>query len=443
MPNIYLLKTKTLLTFDPLAPVLRDQCLLIEDGIIRQIAPEADFALIECERIDATDKLVMPGLINAHHHFYSTLVTGLGKAEPAKDFQGVLENLWWRLDKQLLPEDNYISALVSALTAIRKGTTTIIDHHASPFAVSGSLSQIAKAVSETGLRASLCYEVSDRDGEAITADGIAENADWIRQCEASGGNMLRGLFGMHAAFTLSDKSLELISTLVQELSCGTHIHTAEADSDQQFNLKHYGKRVVPRLDSFGLINRKSILAHGVYLDDSELDTVFSRGAAIVTNPQSNLNNAVGIADVLKMSQKGILVGLGTDAMTVNMLEELRVGLWAQHLKQNNPNAAFMEIASTLIFNNPRIAHKYWGQGLGMLAKGHAADLILVDYDPHTPLDENTWLGHVIFGISQADVDSTMVNGRFLMWNRELLLDLDESEIKAKSRELAAKLWNRF
>ncbi len=441
--SAYLLKTKTLLTFDPLAPVLNDQCLLIEDGIIRQIAPEADFALIECERIDATDKLVMPGLINAHHHFYSSLVTGLGKAEPARDFQGVLENLWWRLDKQLLSEDNYISALVSALTAIRKGTTTIIDHHASPFAVSGSLSQIAKAVSETGLRASLCYEVSDRDGEAVTADGIAENADWIRQCEASGDRMLRGLFGMHAAFTLSDKSLELISTFVQELGCGTHIHAAEADSDQQFNLKTFGRRVIPRLDSFTLINRNSILAHGIYLDDSELDTIASRGAALVTNPQSNLNNAVGIADVLKMSQKGILVGLGTDAMTVNMLEELRVGLWAQHLKQNNPNAAFMELASTLVFNNPRIAQKYWGQGLGMLAKGHAADLILVDYDPHTPLDENTWLGHVIFGISQASVDSTMVNGRFLMWNRELLLDLDETEIKAKSRELAEKLWSRF
>lgn len=443
MSSIYLLKTKTMLTFDPQAPVLRDQCLLIEDGIIRQIAPEADFALIECERIDATDKLVMPGLINAHHHFYSTLVTGLGKAAPAKDFQGVLENLWWRLDKKLLAEDNYISALVSALTAIRKGTTTIIDHHASPYAATGSLSQIAKAVSETGLRASLCYEVSDRDGDAVCAEGIAENADWIRQCDVSGDNMQKGLFGMHAAFTLSDKSLELISTLTRELNCGTHIHAAEADSDQQFNLKHYGKRVIPRLDSFGLIGRNSILAHGIYLDDSELDTIASRGAALVTNPQSNLNNAVGIANVLKMSQKGILVGLGTDAMTVNMLEELRVGLWAQHLKQNDPNAAFMEIASTLIFNNPRIAQKYWGQGLGMLARGHAADLILVDYDPHTPLDENTWIGHVIFGISQASVDSTMVNGRFLMWNRELLLDLDETEIKAKSRELAQKLWERF
>lgn len=443
MSSTYLIKTKTLLTFDPAAPVLTDQCILIQDGTIRQIAPEADFASIECERIDATDKLVMPGLINAHHHFYSTLVTGLGKAAPSANFQEVLENLWWRLDKKLLAEDNYMSALVSILTAIRKGTTTIIDHHASPFSITGSLSQIGKAVMETGIRSSLCYEVSDRDGEIRCGEGMAENADWIRECEAMNSPLLKGLFGMHAAFTLSDPSLEMISSLVQELGCGTHIHAAEAESDQQFNLQHYGQRVIPRLDSFDLINRKSILAHGIYLDDAELELVSMRGAAIVTNPQSNLNNAVGIADVVKMAQKGITVGLGTDAMTVNMLEELRVGLWAQHLKQSNPTAAFMEIASTLIFNNPLIAQKYWGQGLGVIATGHAADLILVDYDPHTPLDENSWIGHVIFGISQASVDSTMVNGRFLMWNRELLLDIDETEIKAKSRELATKLWNRF
>ncbi|HOH46716.1 MAG TPA: amidohydrolase family protein, partial [Candidatus Cloacimonadota bacterium] len=263
MQNTYILRGGTILSFDPQNPVLHDQAILIADGKILQIAPEAEFSLLQAERIDATDKIIMPGLINAHHHFYSSLVTGLGKAAPSKDFNQVLENLWWRLDKKLLEEDNYISALVSLLTAIRKGTTTIIDHHASPFSIAGSLSQIAKAVKETGLRANLCYEVSDRDGEAKTAEGIAENADWIRTCQLENDPFLKGLFGMHAAFTLSDKSLETISTLVQEMDCGTHIHAAEADSDEKYNLEHYGKRVVQRLDSFGLINSNSILAHGV------------------------------------------------------------------------------------------------------------------------------------------------------------------------------------
>jgi putative selenium metabolism protein SsnA len=443
MTNTYIIKCGTILTFDPMDPVRHHECILVEGGRIIQIAPEAEFSLIECERIDATDKVVMPGLINSHHHFYSSLVTGLGKAAPSADFNQVLENLWWRLDKKLLAEDNYISAMVSILTAIRKGTTTIIDHHASPFSITGSLSQIAKAVSETGIRASLAYEVSDRDGEARCAEGIAENADWIRTCQMQGGNQLRGLFGMHAAFTLGDKTLDTVATLVQELGCGTHIHAAEADSDEQYNLKHYGLRVAHRLDSFGLINPLSILAHGVYLDDDELELIGNRGAVIVTNPQSNLNNAVGIANLVNMQERGICIGLGTDAMTVNMLEELRVAMWAQHLRQANPTAAFMEVASTLLFNNPLIAQKYWGEGHGQLVQGAAADLIFVDYDPHTPLNNETWIGHVIYGISQAAVDSTIVGGKFLMWNRELLLDIDEAEIKAKSRELAGKLWERF
>jgi len=441
--NRYILHGGTILSFDARKTVLTDTAILVEDGRVKQLAPLAVFSDIECERIDVAGRIIMPGLINAHHHFYSTLVTGLGKAEPSKDFNEVLTNLWWRLDKKLLDEENYMSALVSALNAIRKGTTTIIDHHASPFSVKGSLSQVAKAVKETGIRASLCYEVSDRDGEAICREGIEENAEWIKACNAHPDAQLKGLFGMHAAFTLCDKSLSAISEQVQSLGCGTHIHAAEAESDQRYNIEHYGKRVVERLNDFKLINSNSILAHGVHLNPREMMLVAEKGAAIVTNPQSNLNNAVGIADVCKMAELGITVGLGTDAMTVNMLEELRVGLWAQHLKQNDPSKGFMEIANTLLANNPIIAQKYWGAKHGIIAEGSPADIIVVDYDPHTPLDENTWMGHVIFGLSQAKVDATICNGNVLMWDGELLLDIDEQAVKERSRELADALWKRF
>jgi cytosine/adenosine deaminase-related metal-dependent hydrolase len=230
---------------------------------------------------------------------------------------------------------------------------------------------------------------------------------------------------------------------VQELDCGTHIHAAEAESDQRFNIENYGKHVVERLRDFGLITPHSILAHGVHLSPKEMMIVAELGAAIVTNPQSNLNNAVGIADVCKMTELGVTVGLGTDAMTVNMLEELRVGLWAQHLKQNNPSAGFMEIANTLIKNNPLIAQKYWGKGHGTLTEGAVADIILMDYDPHTPLNSDTWIGHLIYGISQSPVDTTICAGNVLMWNKELLLSIDEAELKAESRALAQALWDRF
>lgn len=439
----YIITGGTILTFAPERPVLHDEAILVQDGRIIRVAPDAELSLLHCERVDASGKIVMPGLINAHHHFYSTLVTGLGKAGPAKDFNAVLENLWWRLDKKLLAEDIYISALVSALSAIRHGCTTVIDHHASPHTVPGSLALIAKALKEAGIRGSLCYEVSDRDGEAICQKGIQENVDWLMRMQADPEPGLKGLFGMHAAFTLSDKTLGQIADWVQKLGCGTHIHAAEAESDELYNIRHHGKRVVERLCDFGLVNEDSILAHGVHLNAREMMLVADAGAAIVTNPQSNLNNAVGIADVCKMAELGITVGLGTDAMTVNMLEELRVGLWAQHLRQQNPGAGFMEIASTLLFNNPLIAQKYWGPGHGVIADGSPADLIWVDYEPHTPLNAETWIGHLIYGISQARVDTTICAGQTLMWNGQLTLGVDETEVRAKSRDLATALWDRF
>jgi cytosine/adenosine deaminase-related metal-dependent hydrolase len=296
---------------------------------------------------------------------------------------------------------------------------------------------------QCGIRGSLCYEVSDRDGEQPCQEGIQENVDWLMRMQADPEPNFKGLFGLHAAFTLGDKTLAQVAQWAEKLGCGIHIHAAEAESDELYNIQHHGKRVVERLCDFGLINKDSILAHGVHLNAREMMLVAESGAAIVTNPQSNLNNAVGIADVCKMAELGVTVGLGTDAMTVNLLEELRVGLWAQHLKQANPGAGFMEIASTLLFNNPRIAQKYWGPGHGVIADGSPADLIWVDYEPHTPLNAESWIGHLIYGISQARVETTICGGATLMWNGQLTLDLDESEVRSKARELAKALWDRF
>jgi len=431
-----------ILALNPQEPVLYNTDLLLEEGKISRLAEHGSIREKDVQEIDAAGKVIMPGFINVHHHFYSTLVRGLGKAAPSHDFNEVLENLWWRLDKQLLMDDIYYSALISVLDAVRHGTTTIIDHHASPGAITGSLNEIAKAVLQGGIRANLCYEVSDRDGECKSMDGIKENVHWLEQVQTGESDFLKGLFGMHAAFTLSDETLETIAAEGQKLNCGYHIHVAEAASDEDFSLKHFSKRVVNRLQDFGLLNDRSIAAHCVHIDEQEMEILAQNKVAVAHNPQSNLNNSVGIADVVKLAQKGLTVGLGTDAMTVNMLEEIRVGLWAQHLK-HDPSQGFMEIADTLLKNNAVIANRYWDGQLGMIAEGKAADLVLMDYLPPTPLDANTWIGHVIYGISQATVDTTICGGRVLYQNKKLLLDIDEAEAAAKSRECAIKLWERF
>ncbi len=438
-----LLSNSMILTWDADNPLIDKGGILLRDGKIVKIADSSDFNDYSGERLDLSGKIVMPGLINAHHHFYSTLVKGLTKAKPAADFNEVLQNLWWRLDKKLQTEDIYYSVMLSIIEGIKHGTTTIIDHHASPNAVPGSLNSIAEAVKECGIRACLCYEVSDRDGQHITAEGIAENMNWLKKVSKEKNEFLKGLFGMHAAFTLSDETLHKIAEVSKDMNCGYHLHVAEAASDEDYSIKHFSKRVVERLASFGLLNSKSVAAHCVHINEEEMEILAAEQVAVIHNPQSNLNNAVGIADVCRMVEKGLIVGLGTDAMTTNMLEEARVALWAQHWRQKDPSCGFQEITSALTTSNPLIANRYWKDQLGKIKEGYAADIIALDYQPPTPLTTENWLGHLIFGISQAAVDTTIVNGKILMWNKQICQGLDEEEIAGKSRDLARKLWERF
>jgi putative selenium metabolism protein SsnA len=417
--------------------------LLLENGRVAKIAPTGELPSQGARRLDARGKLVMPGLINAHMHFYSTLVRGLGKAAPAHDFNGVLRNLWWRLDRKLTLEDVYYSCLPMMLSAVRCGTTTLIDHHASPGAIPGSLERIAGAGMETGLRIGLAYEISDRDGSKAAAEGLAENTEAARFCRERGGEYLRALVGLHASFTLSEETLARAAALATSLGTGCHIHVAEAASDQEDCLARYGMRVVERLRHGGILGPKTIAAHAVHIDRAEMDALAASGTIVVHNPQSNLNNAVGIADIVAMKAAGVLVGLGTDAMTVNMLEELRVALWAQHYGRRDPAQGFGEATGSLFTGNPAIAERIWGLPLGRIREGGPADIILVDYDPPTPLDTASVLGHLVFGVSQSAVDTTIVAGRVLMENKALKLDIDAARVAARSRELAAALWKRF
>lgn len=435
----------TVLTLGKNNHIIPKGAVLIRDTFIQEVGPTDDLKkrFPQVQFIDAHGKLIMPGMINSHMHLYSTFARGMdSKSKPPKNFQDILAGLWWKLDKLLTREDVYYSALIPLIECIKTGTTTIIDHHASPVAIRGSLSTMAKASQEVGVRAAFCYEVSDRDGERATNEGIEENAEFIASCKAKPDAMVSALFGLHASFTLSDRTLELCKEAVAPYDMGYHIHVAEGVKDLKDSLAKSGLRVVERLNKLGILGPKTIAAHCIHINDSEIDILKGTRTNVVHNPESNMGNAVGVAPVLRLMNQGVRVGLGTDGYTCDLFESAKVANVLHKHTAADPSVAWEEVPQMLYANNPRIAEGLFGGKFGTLEEGAWADLIVVDYLPFTPLNEDNWSGHLLFGVSGRAVETTIINGQVRMLQRELV-GIDEEGVCARSRELAQKLWKRL
>lgn len=434
-----------LITHDDRQPYFEDGSVLINDGLIAAVGPTAKLrnAHPAVRFFDAQDRVIMPGLINTHTHLYSTLARGMALKDASPgNFQEILERLWWRLDKVLTLEDVYWSAMVGMIDCIRNGVTTVFDHHASPGAVEGSLFRIAGAAIETGLRGCLCYEVSDRDGADVAAQGIEENRAFLQHCKQSTDSQLHGLFGLHASFTLSDKTLARCSKAAADFDSGFHVHTAEAASDVDQCQRKHGKRVVERWRDHGILGSRTLAAHCVHVNDREIDLLRDSKTNVVHNPESNMGNAVGCAPVLEMMRHGVRVGLGTDGYTADMFESLKVANLLQKHKSGNPGVGWAEPPQMLFRENAAIATECFGRPVGKLVPGAIADIILVNYDPPTPLHAANLNSHILFGLFGGAVATTIIGGQVVMDDRKLRA-IDEKEVMAKARAAAAELWKRF
>ncbi len=393
----------------------------------------------DAESVDCSGKIILPGFICAHHHFYSTMARGMAiPGEPAKNFIEILEKLWWKVDRALGEEDILVSAQLPLIDCIRNGTTTVIDHHASPSMRDGSLDLIETAVRQAGLRASLCYEVSDRN---IRGGGIAENQRFIKKI-GQGDGQIAAMMGLHASFTLSDETLEQCVGIAKDGAVGCHIHVAEDLADREDSIKKYNTTIVNRLHKLGATGKKSIFVHCVHIDEEEMDVIAGTGTIVVHNPESNMNNAVGVTPILKMLKKSVLVGLGTDGMGSDMLAQMRCAYLLHRLANGDPRVAFLEAPQMLLQNNAEIAERQFNLSLGEIAEGHPADLAIMDYCPPTPLNEANFLGHLIFGLVDATVDTTVCRGKILMQGKKII-SMDEERIAARSRQLAPKMWRRL
>lgn len=443
-----LIHNTTLLTFDEQQPLIADGAVYIEGATIRAVGESA--ALLaqfpDASRWDAHGLVLMPGQICAHTHFYGAFARGMYiPGPPAKDFPEILEKLWWRLDKALDLDGVRSSAEVCLVDAIRNGTTTLIDHHASQRAIDGSLDVIAEAVDQSGLRAALCYEVTDRDGPDAAHAGIEEN---VRFLQRVGQERRQGIpraarlgatFGLHASLTLADATLAACAAAANRF----HIHVAEHPADEYDSMAKAGKRVVNRLHDFGITGPQSIMAHCIHIDPWEMALLRETGTFVTHQPRSNMNNAVGAAAVDAMLRGGIKLCLGNDGFSNDMFAEMKVADFLQKVTHHDPRYLGADkVVQMAVNHNRQLAATFFEQPVGIIALGAYADLILLDYYPTTPLSAANLPWHILFGISGSHVHSTIVHGQVLMKNRELLT-VDEAEITARSRAVASATWERY
>jgi cytosine/adenosine deaminase-related metal-dependent hydrolase len=414
--------------------------LEITDGKISSIIKQGNEATISTsdgdpDVINADGRLLTIPQINFHDHFYSRLAKGLPIIGEMNNFHNILKNLWWKLDMELDTELVEVSAQMAVLESVRQGTIYIFDHHSSPNYSSGSLKMISKVMKGIGLRGVLCFETTDRNGDELALGGIEENESFMLN---HADEDIKSLLGLHASFTLSDNSLTEASKLIEKHKLGIHIHLCEDKIDKAESMRIYKLSPVERLKKFNLLNDKSILSHGIHLDEDDYKIISDYGCAIAYNPESNMNNNVGLPK-LRNIPENIPILSGTDGMHSNPSRSLK----QTFLLCRNSGMSFEDSFAFIIrifFNQLGFVKKYFFD-FTSLKEGDRADFILWDYIPPTPITEENYWGHFIFGALERPVHSVVQNGNALM--KDFNIGFDEKKYYSNIINNGRRLYNNL
>jgi cytosine/adenosine deaminase-related metal-dependent hydrolase len=310
---------------------------------------------------------------------------------------------------------------MAAIESIRNGVTYIFDHHASPSHTLGSLNCIKDTLCEFNIRNVLCFETSDRNGEQFKEEAIKVNQDYFLYNTDENS---KGMFGLHASFTLDDSTLNSIKDFLAKNDIGIHIHICEDESDRNLSMKKYGKSPVQRLLDFNLVNEKSILVHGVHLTKEELDLLKDKKPALAINLDSNLNNAVGTPQFKNIPEE-IAILCGTDGMHANIPRSQKQFFLMMRNQKLSFDKAFY-LFRKMYFDQHKFVRKYFSD-FSSLHVGDRADLIIWDYIPPTPINQSNFFGHYVYGILERQIHSVVQKGNILMNDFELV-GVDENEI---------------
>lgn len=412
---------KNAIYIDPLSFTQEETSILVEEGAGKGILFVGSDTRAD-QVIDCRGKFVTRAFVNGHHHVYSALARGMHAPKKIPtNFSETLEYIWWTLDQKLDADMIRLSALTTAIACAKRGCTFVIDHHASPNMLKGSLEIIAKAFDEVGVGHLLAYEITDRYGEAKAVESLEESDEYLENH--------RGLVGMHASFTVEQDTLLKAVKIATKHNTGIHIHVAEDPVDEKLTREKYGVSVMERLNQVGALNLKgNILGHGLHLDMAERELVKNSGSWMVVNADSNLNNRVGF-----FTSKGIgdKVMLGTDGMHSDMIKSAQTAFFAG---QN-----FDEVNMGMIYNRLRNSERYLHEN------GHdfgENNLLLLDYDSPTPLTENNFIGHFFFGFENRHITHSISNGK-LIYSEGKVPTVDEESILKESVKTAMYLWDEM
>lgn len=427
------LKNALLCDIDPIGVEVGD--LRIDAGLIAERGHVATAAGDEV--VDCGGAVVLPGLVNGHTHIYSALAVGMPPPPVAPtNFYEILKYVWWRLDQALDAESIEMSARIAGMQAVRCGTTTLIDHHASPNCIGGSLDLIEKALNEVGPRGVLCYETTDRHSKAGREAGLKENRRYVEKCRAARIGRFAGLIGAHASFTLDDDALTQLAELSKATGAGVHIHVAEDPCDEADAKQRGASSLIDRLAANGLVKAGNIFAHGTHLDARAVEAVNSAGLTMAHNSRSNMNNAVGYAPVASFR---VPVMLGTDGIGADMFAEAQSAWYiARHQRAGFGPARIIDMLAA----SARRASSALGVTLGKLQMGAAADVVITDYRPFTELTAENLPGHFIWGLTSNHVRHVLVDGAWRLRD-QTMVGLDELEVVARSRELSGRMWKHM
>lgn len=422
---------KNALILSPNTNFENKQSILIKDNLIAEISSQIDESNAS-KIIDATGKIVIPGLINTHTHLSMTLFRGLADDLSLDSW---LNNHIWPMEANLNGDFCYIGALLGAVELIKSGTTTFSDMYF-------YMEDVARAIDEAGIRAVLSYGMIDFGDEEKRKNEIKANLELFEACDGMADGRIKVFFGPHSPYTASEELLIKVRELADEYNMGIHIHVSETQKEIEDVSSQKGLRPFEYLDKIGFLGPDVVAAHSVWLSDNEIEIIKKNNVKISHNPCSNMKLASGVAPVSKLIENDICVSIGTDGASSNnnldLIEELKTASLLQKVSTLDPKVLNSDeaIAMGTIKGAEALGLE---SEIGSIEVGKKADIVLIDTNSANMVPDSSSLSsNIIYSANGSNVDTTICDGKILMENKKLTI-LDEEEIYAKARKAIKEL----